>query len=123
MDNQGTNRESGGSVISKPKRRWFRFSLRTLFIVLTAVFLWLGWTVSAIRERKQLLAELVKEGRGVIDYDPSNSSLPWHRRALGDTYLMMVDFSPDTPDEMIERVRKTFPEAMLTGKAEKRLVK
>jgi hypothetical protein len=103
------------------KRRWLQFSIRAMLIATTLFCLWFGWTLSAIRERKQLLDELLdwgKEGRlGVIDWNPS--ALPWYRRALGDTYLAMVEFPPDAPDEMIERVSKTFPEAMVIGKADK----
>src|SRR5262245_58654935 len=40
------------------KRRWFRFSLRTLFIVVTAICLWLGWQVHLVRERNDLQKHL-----------------------------------------------------------------
>ncbi len=36
-------------------RRWFRFSLRTLFVVMTAGCCWLGYQLNWIRERQQLL--------------------------------------------------------------------
>ncbi len=32
-----------------PKHRWFRFSLRTLFVLITALALWLGWEMKSIR--------------------------------------------------------------------------
>lgn len=39
-----------------PKRRWFRFSLRTLFVVVTVFCSWLGYELNWIRERHELLA-------------------------------------------------------------------
>jgi hypothetical protein len=39
-------------MISAPKRRWFAYSLRTLFVVVTAFGVWLGsLIVSGIIER------------------------------------------------------------------------
>lgn len=44
-----------------PKRRWFRFSLRTLFVTVTAVAIltsWLVWNWVKVRERERLLESL-----------------------------------------------------------------
>jgi len=38
-----------------PKRRWFRFSLRTLFVVVTVFCLWLGYHVNWMQQRRALL--------------------------------------------------------------------
>jgi hypothetical protein len=40
-----------------PKRRWFRFSLRTLLFGATALGCWLGYEVNWILKRHQFLAE------------------------------------------------------------------
>jgi hypothetical protein len=34
-----------------PKRRWFRFSLRTMFVVVTAASCWLGWNANIVHRR------------------------------------------------------------------------
>ena len=39
-------------VTTTPRRRWFRFSLRTLFVVVTVFAAWLGWELNWIRERR-----------------------------------------------------------------------
>ncbi len=38
-----------------PKRRWFRFSLRTLFVVVTVFGIWLGYELNWIRERHAII--------------------------------------------------------------------
>jgi hypothetical protein len=44
-----------------PRRRWFRFSLRTLFLVVTALACWLGYQLHWIRERHKFLDEVEHE--------------------------------------------------------------
>lgn len=39
-----------------PKRPWFRFRLRTLFVVVTVLACWLGYELNWIRQRHELLA-------------------------------------------------------------------
>ena len=52
----------------KPKRRWFRFSLRALLVVVTVLCLWLGIKVNSVRNQKQLVAK-VRELGGKVKYD------------------------------------------------------
>ncbi len=35
-----------------PKRRWFNYSLRTLFVVVTVLCVWLGWNVNIVQQRR-----------------------------------------------------------------------
>jgi hypothetical protein len=37
---------------TKPKRRWFRFSLRALLVFTTVLCVWLGFKVNAARPRQ-----------------------------------------------------------------------
>ena len=53
---------------TKPKRRWFRFSLRSLLVLVTAFCVWLGWEVNATRRQKEAVQAIVKAG-GTIGYD------------------------------------------------------
>jgi hypothetical protein len=41
-----------------PRRRWFRFGLRTMFVVLTVISVWLGWQACWIQQRRAYLEEL-----------------------------------------------------------------
>lgn len=38
---------------NKPRRRWLKFSLRTFFVLLTLLAVWLGYHVNWIRERRE----------------------------------------------------------------------
>lgn len=40
-----------------PKHRWFRWSLRTLFVVMTAIACWLGYELNWIRQRRAFIAQ------------------------------------------------------------------
>ena len=42
--------------MTAPKRRWFRWSLRTMFVVVTLFAVWLGYSLNWIRERDKILA-------------------------------------------------------------------
>src|SRR4051794_285454 len=48
----------------KLRRRWFSFSLRTLFVVVTVVGVYLGWQLRIVRERKAVLAEISRVCQG-----------------------------------------------------------
>jgi hypothetical protein len=101
-----------------PKRRWLRFSLRTLFVLVTIVGGWIGWQMNAARRQKQAVEALERAGAN-INYDyqqkfgppsipipqsvpgikpPShyfdpNVALPgpsWLRASLGDDYFTNV---------------------------------
>ncbi len=43
--------------VTAPNRRWFRYSLRTLFVVVTVFGCWLGYELNWIRQRHELLAK------------------------------------------------------------------
>src|SRR5258708_10246160 len=40
-----------------PKRRWFRFSLRTMFVVVTLFGCWLAYSLNWIRQRHDFIAD------------------------------------------------------------------
>lgn len=53
---------------SRPRRRWLRFSIRTLLILVTLCGVWLGLKVNAARRQQQAVAEIQKLG-GWVRYD------------------------------------------------------
>ena len=120
---------------TKPKRRWFRFSLRTLFIFVTIVCIWLGFQVSTVYHRKRLLSRLdpavgryptfktvmrrdefgigpaVLEGEFSMDgdYQPS-----WIRRALGDHFVSVILLPESMTPEEVRSYRDAFPESIIS---------
>ena len=100
-------------MTASPIRRWFRFSLRTMFVLVTIFGIGLGWLVrqsQIVRERKQIV-EAVQNGQGYI-LGTSDSALGTFREWLGDRpqkvfYLPKDRFSHDDA----KRISTAFPEA------------
>jgi hypothetical protein len=108
-----------------PKRRWLRFSIRTLLVAVTIFCVWLGREWRIVEERKVVrdlvLSRAIQSpfGRnvGITLIKPSWSSSPpprpsWIRRLMGDTELPLTSAGRFTAQEL-ERMRKAFPEAKL----------
>jgi hypothetical protein len=63
---------------TKPKRRWFRFSLRTLLVFVTiasAGFGWLGMKVRQAQRQRQVVEAIWKAG-GQVFYDFEHDIMP-----------------------------------------------
>lgn len=111
----------------KPPRIWFRFSLRTMFVLVTVFCCWLGWESSVVRKRQAVL----KEFRGKSAYQitmadewvkrfPAGSPqagvarIPQIRVWLGDQAIQEISYrsySADFSAQDLARLQKTFPEA------------
>ncbi len=116
------------AVTPEPKRRWFRFSLTTLFLAMTlaaAPMIWLSVQISAIRSRDKLVngeyAEINGERVPTIRIWGGGrwKDLPWIWRQL-DPYLGIY---PHGRIQLLEshwdekgraRVQSLFPEADVT---------
>jgi hypothetical protein len=109
------------------RRSWFRFSLRTLLVVMTALCCWLGWESSVVRGRKALLeeikdvpgfsittaaayAERYPQGKSI----PDLAKIPLVRRWLGDEAIQeiwSIRHYQGFSEELLARLTKAFPEA------------
>ena len=67
---------------TKRKRRFLRFSIRTLLIVLTISCVWLGWKVERARKQREAVA-WVQELGGGLSYDSESPGPQWLRKRLG----------------------------------------
>ena len=91
-----------------------RFTLRTLFVVVTLLAIpcaWVGWQAKIVRDRKAKLAEIeAVVGRGAIFLVTPPSNLPLHRRIFGDEEIeaLWLKVSMQTDD-----IQKLFPEARI----------
>jgi hypothetical protein len=80
-------------------RRWFSFSLRTLFVVMTVVCIWVGFKVNRARNVKNAIAEVERLG-GKIVYlhcmdrptipPPEPPGPKWLRNLIGDEFFVEV---------------------------------
>jgi hypothetical protein len=91
-------------------RRWFRFSLRTLFVVVT-VAPWLGWNLYQIHAREQML-----QAGGVGYYAGFGSFryMPLRWRLLGARSVYSIA-SNHFSDQDLARYKAAFPEAYISG--------
>jgi hypothetical protein len=108
-------------------RRWLRFRLRTLFVILTALCCYLGWQASIVHHRKKVLAEF--QGNPAYEFwkadltepiaSPAYPSspvarVPLVRRWLGDRAIQRIQFTQHYQgfsETNLARLTKTFPEA------------
>ena len=105
--------------MTSPPRRWFRFSLRTMFVLVTMACVWLGWQVKWLKDRERASAEHIEEmlkdenkplrrrcynlTRLIEETLP-----PWQIRLLGGDGVKQFD---RVSLEQVGRFRSLFPES------------
>jgi hypothetical protein len=111
---------------NKPKRRWYRFSLRALFVIVavTSVTAW-WWTrqLNWIRERHKFLATLSVDWGGERLYftlsetglqsRPVQPPPPLVSRILGEPAYSMIGLPAKYGQDLIDRASYLFPESIL----------
>jgi len=115
--------------MSTSPHRWFRFSLRTMFILVTALCCWLAWESSVVRGRQALLRELrtrpaiqiTTADERTVQYPlgaaaPPPARIPLVRKWLGDQAIQEISYGRgfhNLSREEIDRISRTFPEAQV----------
>ena len=93
-----------------PKRRWFQFSLKSLFVVITLFGMWLGWQLYWFKTRRDWL-----EAKNYVAAFPAAGA-----RKLPHPQLMITLFHQEAisqillrnaSKEEVAKVRRLFPEA------------
>ncbi len=125
---------AGGQTSSR--RRWFQFSLTSLFLLTTLVALWLAWELAFIRERQAWL----RDNAALVDLDVSTSTvmitgitiassttapapllppptISWWRRLLGDEAVPTITEGDNWTDDDRALVARLFPEATIAPQA------
>jgi hypothetical protein len=128
------------SSASKSRRRWFQFSLTSLFVMITLVAVWLAWELPFIRERQAWVAShpalvdpgsrpgkiltvtvegdlnlvathtLTKAGSPTKPRQPA--TIPWWRRIMGDAPVTRIlDIGFDDDDRAL--AARLFPESVI----------
>jgi hypothetical protein len=108
----------------QPRRRWFRFSLRTMFVIVTLFACWIGWQTSIVRERKAVLKEM--KGNPSFHVTTVSERLDWAvppfaplpkvplvRGWLGDEAVFSLSIlgHGEGSETVLARFKKAFPEA------------
>jgi hypothetical protein len=108
------------SLIAKLRR--FRFSLRTLFVVVTLIAVWLGWTLWRLRQREKVYLYLTSSAHFSHAFVMRPDELPlapWKRlpvtwRLLGAKPLSLTKLQRDRFSERDQRqIQSLFPEALV----------
>ena len=98
------------SLSQKPRRRWFRFGLRT-FLVVVMLMACTAWWVTAqlkwIKDRRAALASVTRT-YGSIWNQPRKA--PWSLRLFGE-HPAMVIFTPSNGKPTAKEIQQLFPEA------------
>jgi hypothetical protein len=104
-----------------PKRRWFRFSLRTLFVVVTtfvvisAFVWWVEWNMAQVRHREQMLTKppiFRTQFLVAIQYSRQRQP-PFLWRLLGAHGVRQILLSNFATADDTKLVQRLFPEAIV----------
>src|SRR5689334_22834012 len=98
---------------TKPKRRWFRYSLRTLLVFVTlasAGFGWLGYKVRQSQQHREAIKTIEKLG-GTFRYEgnPTNALRPaWLSKWIGNDdsgTVIQVRFDSRIGDDVLAQLQ------------------
>jgi hypothetical protein len=100
---------------AKPKRRWYQFSLRTMFVLVTIVCVSAGLTVKWvqfsrewIRQRQDALHHRDERIAGFSTSNPSSRAAPVLLRPFGESGVITVYVRME---EDIQYAKQLFPES------------
>lgn len=91
-------------------RRYFQFSLRALFALVTLLCIWLGYQLNWIRARHQVLEEL-KQSHIVFN---AHKPAPWSIRLI-ERGVPSIAVDPDVARDAqrVDKLKRLFPEATI----------
>jgi hypothetical protein len=115
-----------------PRRRWFQFSLGTLFVVVTLFAAFLAYNINWIRQRQEALAHIAagsyvtagtltdirsEPSQRLLEKNPTTApdiKSPWSIRLFGEPGVAsIVVYGPDG-SSAAENLRRLFPEASVS---------
>lgn len=103
-----------------PRRRWFRFSLRSALIAMAVLSAAVGYVAHEwriVRERERAAELALRSNPGKAEHGLTRSwaalnRVSWVRRALGDHSTEQVFlWSGEPPPAVLKRLRAAYPEA------------
>ena len=80
-------------MIEKRRRRWFQFSLRTLFVFVLVVSIMMSWLGSKIARpwRQKEAIDVVRSAGGLVKFSASSSVPAWLENLGGGDFFSDVD--------------------------------
>ena len=102
------------------KRRWFQFSIRTMFVlvtVLTVLGYWLGYQLNWIHERHNARVgtgigkAAIRQPDGSTKWIVLTPDAPWPLGWFGEKGVKFLMLPKSTPREEVDRILALFPEA------------
>ena len=100
---------------AKPKRRWLRYSIRTLLVAVSIAGAWLAYYVRWDRQRRALRTA----GDPPTAMSSDDRLLPFGLRMLNAEPVALVVIQKHHSDADIQRFRALFPEASIFNKRSK----
>ena len=86
------------TTTSKPRRRWFQYSLRTLLVLMLLVCIGMGWLavkMQRVRREREAVAAIERLGGWCVYGDPDSAEesrgRAWLRKLLGDDFFTHPD--------------------------------
>ncbi|HEX4144656.1 MAG TPA: hypothetical protein VHY91_14210 [Pirellulales bacterium] len=96
----------------KPCRRWFRFSLRTLFVALVLLSLPMAWYTRMRLWFEERAAAAEGQGKWVrADPMHDGADAPWQLRMLFHEFGIAHAYIRNGTDEQVAEAKRLFPEA------------
>jgi hypothetical protein len=80
--------------MTAPKRR-LRWSLRTMFVAVTVVCVWLGFQLKLVRER-QRITDFVRDHNGYATESKDGTGVPFWRLWMNDTAVKEITYDRNT---------------------------
>jgi len=105
---------------TKPRGRWFRFSMRTVFVLLTVLgifFSWLAIQIQWMRDRHEAIEWLRGHSAQTVNLAGPSCPAPWSLRILGERGVSWIvieglNFPSDRERERRgHELQRLFPEA------------
>ncbi|HEY2841704.1 MAG TPA: hypothetical protein VGJ26_21265 [Pirellulales bacterium] len=101
-----------------PRRRWFQFGLRTVFVVVTAFAVCLGWELSIVRERQAVKQWIESNGGECWTLQEfakfpgqlSDETVPPWRRWMGDDSVFVVQVPKKFTSDECDRIKRAIRE-------------
>jgi hypothetical protein len=97
----------------KPRRRWYQFSLRAMFVVTVVVSIplaWVGYSLNWIRQRREYRSNQPPRTTTLVFSCGTPDPLPLSLRLFGEKPAANITWSPRSPYTYAE-AEKLFPES------------